>query len=199
MKSRTKLNIFLFILIGLVIGLTMSSSFGIQEKTAAEQKAVSTESADFLNKLNVALSEISDMVEPAVVNISTEKTVRINNNPFDGFFNDPFFRRFFGNRGKAFRGPHEYKSRALGSGVIISDDGYILTNNHVVKDADKIKVLLFDKREFDGKVIGTDPKTDVAVIRIKARNLPVLKLGNSDKLKAGSLVIAVGNPYGLSH
>jgi Do/DeqQ family serine protease len=86
----------------------------------------------------------------------------------------------------------------LGSGVIIADNGYILTNNHVVKGADKIKVTLYDKREFKGTVVGTDPRTDLAVVKIDARGLPTLRLGDSDKLKTGDLVLAVGNPFGLN-
>ena len=87
---------------------------------------------------------------------------------------------------------------SLGSGVIVSSDGYILTNNHVIKNADKIKVRLSDKKEFTGRVIGSDPKTDLAVIKIDARNLTTLEMGNSDELKVGELVLAIGNPYALS-
>ena len=113
-------------------------------------------------------------------------------------FNDPFFRHFFGDQ---FGNPgqkRKYKSSALGSGVIVSDDGYILTNNHVVKGADEIKVILYDKREFKGKVVGTDPRTDLAVVKIDARNLPTLSLGDSGNLKTGDLVLAIGNPFGLN-
>lgn len=184
-------------MIGLIVGLFISSNLDIQVHSNAQTKEITKESSDFLNKLGVALSEISESASPAVVNISTSTTVKMQQTPFDHFFNDPFFRRFFGDQ------PHgqqrEYKSSALGSGVIVSNDGYILTNNHVVKDADEIKVLLFDNREFEGKVIGADPKTDLAVIKIDAKDLPTLRLGDSDKLKVGSVVVAIGNPYGLSH
>ncbi|RME62864.1 MAG: DegQ family serine endoprotease, partial [Nitrospirae bacterium] len=93
----------------------------------------------------------------------------------------------------------KYKTSSLGSGVIVSEDGYILTNNHVIKDADEILVKLVDKREFKGKVIGSDPKTDLAVVKIDAKGLPAIKIGNSDELKVGEVVLAVGNPFGLSH
>jgi len=197
-RQSTFLGVAFLILTGIVAGFYLSSSLDVQPTSDAQVREVSPESADFLDRLGLALSEISEAVKPAVVNISTEKTVKIQDTPFEHFFDDPFFRRFFGERGGPFGGPHEYKSRSLGSGVIVTDDGYILTNNHVIKDADKIKVLLNDKREFEGKVIGKDPKTDLAVIKIDAENLPTLKLGDSDKLNVGSLVIAVGNPYGLN-
>jgi serine protease Do len=134
-----------------------------------------------------------------VVNISTTGTVTIERSPFGDMFNDPFFRRFFGDQfehpGKE---PQKRKTAALGSGVIVSEDGYILTNNHVIQNADEIKVLLTDKREFIGKVIGTDPKTDLAIIKIDAKGLPVLPIGDSSTLKIGDVVFAVGNPFGLN-
>jgi len=95
--------------------------------------------------------------------------------------------------------PKKRKTVSLGSGVIVSPDGYIITNNHVIKNAEKIKVILSDKREFDGKVIGTDPKTDLAVVKIEATDLPTISWGDSDSLRVGELVIAIGNPYRLSH
>ncbi|MGW8272559.1 MAG: trypsin-like peptidase domain-containing protein, partial [Thermodesulfovibrionales bacterium] len=198
MDRRVKVaSLISFVVIGIIIGLFISSNFEIQLKSNAQTKEISKQSSDFLDRLGGALSEITDSVSPAIVNISTAKIVRMRNTPFDQFFNDPFFRRFFGDQPHG--GQREFRSTALGSGVIVSSDGYILTNNHVIKDADEIKVLLFDKREFTGKIIGSDPKTDLAVIKIEASDLPVLRLGNSDELTVGSVVIAVGNPYGLSH
>jgi serine protease Do len=94
--------------------------------------------------------------------------------------------------------PKKYKSTALGSGVIVSKDGYILTNYHVIKDAEEIKIILYDKREFKGKVIGDDPQTDIAVVKVDAKDLPAVKMGDSGKLKAGDVVIAFGNPFGLN-
>jgi serine protease Do len=164
----------------------------------AGDKTVSKESINLLGKLSDAFAEVSEAARPAVVNISTTSTVTMEENPFGNMFNDPFFRHFFGGQ---FGNPGEkrkYKSSALGSGVIVSSDGYILTNNHVVKGADEIKVILYDKREFKGKVVGTDPRTDLAVVKIDARNLPTLTLGDSGKLKTGDLVLAIGNPFGLN-
>jgi len=159
---------------------------------------ISEDSVEFLTETGRAMAEIAEAVKPAVVNISTVRTVKTLESPFEPFFEDPFFRRFFGDRFRSPKIPREYKTKSLGSGVIVSSDGYILTNHHVVKDADEIKVLLPDKREFIGKVIGNDPKTDIAVIKIDAHDLPTIKWGDSDKLKVGEIVLAIGNPYGLN-
>lgn len=114
---------------------------------------------------------------------------------FRDFFGDDFFDRFFKPRFPE----GDFKIQGLGSGVIIdSEKGYIITNNHVVEDADELKVTLGDKREFDGKVIGTDPQTDIAVVKIEGDNLPLAKLGDSDTIQVGQWAIAIGNPFGLS-
>jgi len=137
-------------------------------------------------------------VLPAVVNISSSKVVRTQNVPLAPFFNDPFFRQFFGQQfGQQFQVPREQREESLGSGVIVSPDGYILTNNHVVAGASEIKVFLSDKREFKGKVIGTDPKTDVAVVKIDATKLPTVTLGDSSKLQVGDYTLAIGDPFGI--
>jgi serine protease Do len=169
-------------------------------------KAVSTESQSaapagdgMLAELNESLARVAERVKPSVVNISTTKTISIKDTPFGDLFNDPFFRRFFGDE-FGFRGHRrEYKTSALGSGVIVSDDGYILTNNHVVKDVDEIKVILYDKREFKGKIIGTDPKSDLAIVKVDAKGLPAIRIGKSGNLRVGELVIAIGNPFGLGN
>ncbi len=180
----------LSIIAGLVIGLILASNLNIQSLGYSSPK-IPKESVDFLTKTGEAMASIVEAVKPAVVNISTVKTVRLR----DPFFDDPFFRRFFG---EPFGMPRERKQSGLGSGVIVDPSGYILTNNHVIRGADEIKVTLLDKREFKGKVIGTDPKTDLAVVKIDAKDLPYIELGDSDKLKVGELVIAIGNPYGLN-
>ncbi|MGD8926076.1 MAG: DegQ family serine endoprotease [Thioalkalispiraceae bacterium] len=128
---------------------------------------------------------------PAVVNIATRGTVRVQSNPL---MEDPFFRRFFNIPDQ----PREQQVQSLGSGVIVdADKGYILTNNHVIDKADEIAVTLSDGRSLKAKLIGTDPETDVAVIQIKADKLTALKIANSDKLQVGDFAVAVGNPYGL--
>ncbi len=146
-------------------------------------------------KTSEAFAEIVKADSPAVVNISTTKTIRQAPLPFLG---DPFFRDFFGEPFD-FGHPRKYKEQSLGSGVIVSPDGYIITNYHVIKEADEIKVTLYDKRDFKGIVVGSDPKTDIAVIRINTRNLPTIPWGDSDKLQVGEFVLAIGNPFGLSH
>src|SRR5262249_36606023 len=118
-------------------------------------------------------------VLPAVVNISTSKVVK--NNPNEGMFNDPFFRQFFGNQFGNQSRPRTEREHSLGSGVIVTSDGTILTNNHVVDGASDIQVFLSDNRQFAAKLIGTDPKTDVAVIKINATGLSTLPIGDSSK------------------
>jgi len=188
----------IFLLIGIITGLAISIRFDVEKELPAKDREISSYSKSFLSKLNTSLAEVAEIVKPSVVNISTTKIFTLREHPLRDFFDDPFLRRFFGDH--FFFGPErEYKSTALGSGVIVSEDGYILTNNHVIKDADKIRVRLIDKREFDGKVIGIDPRTDLAVIKIDAKGLPAIKIGDSDNLKVGELVMAIGNPFGLSH
>jgi len=127
----------------------------------------------------------------AVVHIKTE--YNRSNNPYNNFFD---FRDFFGNPGRGGMQPSPVE--ASGSGVIITPDGYIVTNNHVVSEADKITVTLNDKRTYEAKVIGTDPSTDLAVVKIEARDLPIISYGNSDNLQIGEWVLAVGNPFNLT-
>ena len=161
-------------------------------------KTISPDSKKLLGNLSNALAEVAEAVRPTVVNISTTTTIPAGENPFGDMFNDPFFRRFFGDQ---FNHPgfnRKQKSSALGSGVIVSDKGYILTNSHVVKGADEIKVVLYDKREFKGTIVGTDSKTDLAVVKIDAKDLPTIAVGSSSALKTGDVVIAIGNPFGLN-
>lgn len=137
------------------------------------------------------VSAAVEKVGPAVVRIDASRTVA-NRLP-DGF-NDPFFERFFGSES-----PSRRVERGTGSGFIISSDGRILTNAHVVDGADKVKVTLKDGRSLEGRVMGTDPVTDVAVIKVDAKELPTVALGNSDELKPGEWAIAIGNPLGLDN
>lgn len=141
-------------------------------------------------------ADIVDRAAPAVVTIHSARRIRAPQQfPFS---DDPFFRQFFGDR---FRGTPRENSpqvqRALGSGVIVSADGHILTNHHVVDGADQISVELTDKRTFDAKVIGSDAASDLALLKIEANNLPVLSLGDSDKVRVGDVCLAVGNPLGI--
>ena len=138
-----------------------------------------------------SLAPMLKQVTPAVVNISTKSHVKIQQNPL---FNDPFFRRFFDIPNI----PQQQERQALGSGVIVdAEKGYILTNNHVIENADEISVTLKDKRRFDAKVVGTDPKADLAVIKIKAKNLSEIQFADSRRVEVGDFVVAIGNPFGL--
>ncbi len=150
--------------------------------------------------LREGFADVVQPILPSVVNIQTTASVQLTRNrqgqipsPFD----DPFFRRFFGDPFGDDQQPSERRERGLGSGVIISQDGYILTNNHVVENATDITVKLNDKRQFKGKLIGADPRSDIAVVQIPATGLTAMKLGDSSKLRVGDLVLAIGNPFGL--
>jgi serine protease Do len=136
-------------------------------------------------------------VLPAVVNISSSKVVKQTAQAMpEGV--DPFFRQFFGNDfGQKFNVPQDRREKALGSGVIISPEGYILTNNHVVEGATEVTVTLHDKREMKARVVGTDPRTDIAVLKIDGSNFPVLTLADSSKVEIGDIVLAIGNPFGV--
>ena len=150
--------------------------------------------------------EIAKKINPAVVNISTEKMVKGADNIFRhyfgpgspsprDFFGDDFFDRFFGEQPEK-----EHKEKSLGSGFIISKDGYILTNNHVVEGADKIKIRLGNEKDYVAKIIGKDEKTDLALVKVETKeNLPFVTLGDSDSLEVGEWVMAIGNPFGLEH
>lgn len=168
----------------------------------AAAQAADPQTRDLMGRISDAFEAASARINRSIVSIFAEQTV-VNQNPygmpddaFRQFFGDDFFQRFFGQEA-----PQEQKRtvRSLGSGVIISQDGYILTNNHVVAGADKLSVVTGDNRNFSAALVGTDPSTDVAVIRIEAADLPVAALGNSDSVKVGQWVIAVGNPFQLMH
>jgi len=149
-------------------------------------------------------TDLAKTASPTVVNIRTVKTIKGGGRVYRHFFNSPFgkedpfhdfFDKFFGNEFQ-----RDFKQRSLGSGFIIDKEGYIITNNHVIEDADKIKVKLKNGKEFDAEIVGRDPNTDIALIKIKSKNnLPFVKLGDSDALKVGQWVVAIGSPFGLEH
>ena len=150
-----------------------------------------------------SFADLAEKVQPAVVNISTTSTVTVPGNPFKHFFGPDdqgpfgdFFKHYFNETPDK-----KMKQQSLGSGFIINREGYIITNNHVVENAEKIKVKLSDGREFRAKVIGRDSKTDLALIKISSvfENLPTLALGDSEKMRVGDWVLAIGNPFGLEH
>src|SRR5579862_1150205 len=157
----------------------------------AQGKGLEGADIDFLERQNQAYERIDKAVTPAIVAIQSTQVTKVQQNQF---MNDPFFRQFFGNIFPQV--PREQREKALGSGVIVSPEGYIVTNNHVVAKAAEIEVTLSDKRKFKGKVVGADPSTDVAVIKIDGTNLPTAPFGNSDQIKVGDTVMAFGNPFG---
>ncbi len=144
-----------------------------------------------LEAFSNSIADIAEKVGPAVVNIDTVKMIKTQFPSFE----DPILRRFFGREFEEFR--RTIPQKGTGSGFIINQEGYVLTNEHVVRKADKIKVTLSDGREFTGEVIGSDITSDMAIVKIQADHLPTVTLGNSDKLRVGEIVIAIGNPYGL--
>lgn len=166
---------------------------------AQDQSSIAT-----LRQMGKAFASIAEKASPAVVGLKSERTVTIDYPSMDGWpfgapFSDPF--DFFRRSPRQRQQPKKYSEpqTAQGSGFIISADGYILTNNHMVDEAEKVEVELTDGRKFTAKVIGTDSDTDVAVIKIDEKNLPYLELANSDTLEVGEWVLAIGNPLGLSH
>lgn len=161
--------------------------FESKRKGGEAEAPVKDVPSDILS-IQKAFSMVSKQVTPCVVNISTvSKKMAVQ--PF--FETSPLFEDFFG-------GPQQYRrNKSLGSGFIISKDGYIVTNDHVVRDAESIQVKLSNDKVYDAKVVGGDPKSDIAVIKINASDLPVAVLGDSDKLEVGQWAIAIGNPFGL--
>ena len=162
-------------------------------KLAVDERPLSRE-----GKIGVSFAPVVKKVAPSVVKITTSTKAKQAAMP--DLPDNPFFRRFFGDEFDQ-RGPRRQynlpRQHGLGSGVIVTKDGYILTNNHVVDEADELKVVLQDGREFTGKVVGKDPKTDVAVVKIDAKDLPAVEVADSDKIEVGDLVLAVGNPFGI--
>lgn len=190
-----------FLLLGLGIGVGFNSLSNIPQISAFTpqwQESKESLSAQLLpanrnGNVNF-VSEVVQNVGPAVVRINASRKVATQVPPI---FNDPFFRRFFGDQIPQM--PDEQIREGTGSGFFISDDGKILTNAHVVEGATEVSVNLKDGRVLAGKVLGTDPLTDLAVIQVDANNLPVAKLGNSDDLIIGEWAIAIGNPLGLDN
>ena len=195
----------LFLFAGLIGGVVLSSRLGwMPTAGSADQPRLPLPTPVGPQQNFVPIVKA---VTPTVVNISTTRVVHGGSGPGGGgggeqmapFMDDPFFRQFFGDEFfRRFQAPRDRKESSLGSGVIVSPEGYIVTNNHVISKADEIKVLLNDKREFVGKVVGTDPKTDIAVVKIDAKDLPALPWGDSDKLEVGEFILAIGNPFALN-
>jgi serine protease Do len=200
-QKRTGLMTYALVTCALMICLILPLSAFAEEKT----------SIDTLRQLGRAFAEIAEKASPAVVTIKVEKRITVEypsfQSPFGDQFFDPFsddfFDYFFRRRSPRVQPrqtpKREYRQWGQASGFIVSPDGYILTNNHLVGDVDEVKVTLTDGRVFTAKMVGTDPDSDVAVVKIDANNLQHLEMGDSDKIEVGEWVIAIGNPFGLSH
>ncbi len=201
---------FIMFLLAFLIGFFVVSVVEVLRSSLAPsgpgpdvQQAAAAGSTGEVSRAPFSFADLAEKLKPSVVNISTTKTVRGGGfrspfgqgSPFERYFGgrDDFFERFFGDTPQ-----REFKQKSLGSGFIISSDGYIFTNNHVVEQADKILVKLSDGKEYEAKIIGKDAKTDIALIKIKPTDsLPVAETGDSDKLRVGDWVMAIGNPFGL--
>ena len=194
------------IAVGIVIGIVVASDMGwLPNGTAGPEPVLAPLARPVATAPQLPMSggngknfvEIAKSVKPAVVNIAATHTGKAGEGPQGSPFDDPFFRRFFGDEFKRDM-PKERKEKGQGSGVIVDPSGLIITNNHVVNKADDIRVVLSDKREFKAKLIGTDSKTDIAVIKIEATGLSPIAWADSDQLEVGEFVLAVGSPFGLT-
>jgi serine protease Do len=181
---------------GLAGALVMVAVFHLTSWGKGAEPAIKVETTPVNRdaRLGASFAPVVKKAAPSVVNIYSTHIVHIRpmRNPF---FSDPYFRQFFGDQFPDAGRERTLRKQNLGSGVIISPDGYILTANHVVDGADEIEVAIADKKEFTARVIGTDPPTDVAVLKIDAKDLPAITLGNSDQLEVGDVVLAIGNPF----
>jgi serine protease Do len=185
--------------LAIVIALQAASLLGAAPASAKTNSApkLTIQETPINRELKAATSvaPVVKKVAPSVVNIYSTVTIHERPNPH---LSDPLFRRFFGEDFGGQTQPRTHREQSLGSGVIVSPDGYILTANHVVEGADKVKVALASgEKEFDAKVIGNDPATDTAVLKVDGKNLPAITIADSDKLEVGDVVLAIGNPFGV--
>jgi serine protease Do/serine protease DegQ len=177
----------------LAVSLSLVTAACIMSSTPEPAQAQIATAAPLQGSLP-SLAPMLKQAMPAVVNISVTMTQQMGDTPFGPFMDDPMFRRFFGIPDQ----PREREAQSIGSGVIVdAKNGYVITNNHVVDQADSIKVRLNDDREFDAELIGKDPDTDIAVLKIKADKLIALTMADSDQLQVGDFVVAIGSPFGL--
>ena len=206
--SRYFNRTWLLISAGILIGIVLTAGFGLTLSSHAQETRLAVVSnAPYVSqvnpgdlsvaeKLSNVFADVAAKVNPSVVTIFTETDVKVEGSPFSGspfeefFGSDDLFKKFFQQQAPE----RNYKRMGLGSGVIVDSDGILLTNNHVVDEADNIKVRLMDGREFEGTVKGTDPQTDLAVVTINTENLPPIQLGNSDQIRVGEMVLAIGSP-----
>jgi serine protease Do len=191
-RSVAVLALAIVLLVGGLLGMFAPAFADHALRGGARLVPVPVAQADGHDENDLGFSGVFKPALPAVVSIASSRIVKVPQSPF---FNDPFFQQFFG--GQFPRGPQQQRERGLGSGVILSPEGYILTNNHVIDKATEIKVMLPDKREFPGKLVGADSKTDIAVVKIATSGLRAIPLGDSSKLQVGDYAFAIGNPFGV--
>ncbi len=203
MNSQQKTILTVFFVLVLLIGAVFISAelniisfsgnsnadFNLAYAQTQDQKTINNDNITS-SRRNI-ITETVKNVSPSIVGINVIE-IREYKDPFSSFFDDPFFQRFFGNRGS-----YSQEVKGLGSGYIISEDGYIVTNDHVAGNATKITITLTDGRQFDAKLIGSDSASDICLLKIDGDDLPYVTLGNSDDIIIGEWVIALGNPFGL--
>ncbi|GAC1701895.1 MAG: DegQ family serine endoprotease [Candidatus Acidiferrum sp.] len=188
----------LLVAAGAMVGQTSHlTAKAAPSKVEAPIFASPSKSAPAAAPLAASYAPIIKDVLPEVVNISSSRVVHRSEQDPSSMFDDPFFRQFFGNRRPRSQQPQSEKEQSLGSGVIVGTNGYIITNNHVVDGATDIKVSMSDKRELTAKVVGKDPKTDIAILKVDADHLPAIPLGDSSKVQVGDLAFAIGDPFGI--
>ena len=194
--STWRLPLIALVLVSMLVGIFLASGFNITQDTTASNPSSTV-------MVPASFTDVAMVVSPAVVNISTEKIIKGGGQVFRHFQNpfgkqDPFhdfFEKFFGDIPR-----RDFKQRSLGSGFFIDKEGYIVTNNHVIENADKIKVKLKNGKEYDAEIVGRDAKTDIALIKVKSwRDFQDIKWGDSDAMKVGEWVVAIGSPFGLEH
>ena len=178
-----------------LLGVSLSGGVFSRGSALAQWSRPESPPVQTLDEQNQALEQVAQSVTPAIVNVQTTHVVRVQDSPL---MNDPELKQFFGEMFGQEGTPKEQRERALGSGVIISPEGYIVTNSHLLNRATQIQVQLSDGRVFKGRLVGADPQTDVAVLQIDGRNLPCITWGQSSNVRVGDTVLAFGNPFGLN-
>jgi Do/DeqQ family serine protease len=183
-----------------IVALVALAAYGVgqtQSQQALVGAASSTSIPSAIEPASGSYASLVNAVAPAVVTIRVEKKAAMVPTEMQQLPDDPMFREFFGRRGQSPRQQRTPRQSGLGSGVITTADGYILTNNHVIEGADQVRVELTDKRTFDAKVVGTDPASDLAVLKVEAQGLRTMAIGDSNKVSVGDVVLAIGNPLGV--
>jgi len=186
----------------LIITFAIGGAIGFTSHRRSQSLIPAASASNGVNEMAALTTSFAPIVknaQPAVVSIASTKIVKMGagDEGLSPLFDDPMFRRFFGGPQNRSGKPREQREQGLGSGVIVSPDGYILTNNHVIEGANEIKVYTSDKREMKARVIGADPKTDIAVVKVEQKNLPTLALADSAQAQVGDIALAIGDPFGV--